>query len=558
MAYARPVRPRSFVVPLLALSVASSACKDEPTPANDKSEPADAEPGDAAAKVEPTDTPPQPPPEPPKEKAEGWGVLGAGAAIYAQPTGEPIAHLPDTLDDGIVVLAKGEVEGGRVRIESHVDAEDKRCTQDLSGLRDFSLRLFVDRKSFVEVTKQVVAHEFEDGTSVELGVGVPVTRAPLASATAKTLGVTARLPVEGKDVARFFSPGEAVLSADKIGWLPEDGDPLHYADGQTLDVSHLLEPLGLPFYEETPKDGEVLATIGHRCLEAKVLVSNARRASARDRVAGGGLYAMKGPKDAVPQMARSFDAERMAKDAGILGIVAAEADDEDVWGGLTGTEIGEAYGVGGLGLVGSSLVSYTVAVGTKVLWADGTPAGSVVNEHRFSTAFTEEGQLRCWDVPLSFSGPEDTVRLCFAAEDAEEGGSATGYGFGTGSGYGRGAGAGFGSRGTRVPSVRQAKAEVKGSLDKDIIRRIVRAHINEVRYCYNQGLVKNPSLSGKVTIDFTIDATGKVSTSSVASETISDSKVSECIAKAVKRWKFPKPTGGGVVKVTYPFSLEPG
>ncbi|MDC0716049.1 vWA domain-containing protein [Nannocystis bainbridge] len=40
-----------------------------------------------------------------------------------------------------------------------------------------------------------------------------------------------------------------------------------------------------------------------------------------------GLYAMKGPKDAIPQM--------------------------DAWGGLTGTEIGEAYGVGGLGLVGT-------------------------------------------------------------------------------------------------------------------------------------------------------------------------------------------------------------
>ncbi len=33
--------------------------------------------------------------------------------------------------------------------------------------------------------------------------------------------------------------------------------------------------------------------------------------------------------------------------------------------------------------------------------------------------------------------------------------------------------------------------------------------------------------------------------------------VGKCIAKAVKRWKFPKPTGGGVVVVAHPFVLAP-
>jgi hypothetical protein len=68
-------------------------------------------------------------------------------------------------------------------------------------------------------------------------------------------------------------------------------------------------------------------------------------------------------------MARNFDPDMMARNAGILGMMAQESghflaspyggafavgnDDEDVWGGLTGTEIGEAFGVGGLGLVGT-------------------------------------------------------------------------------------------------------------------------------------------------------------------------------------------------------------
>ncbi|MCA9701640.1 MAG: VWA domain-containing protein, partial [Myxococcales bacterium] len=58
--------------------------------------------------------------------------------------------------------------------------------------------------------------------------------------------------------------------------------------------------------------------------------------------------------------------------------------------------------------------------------------------------------------------------------------SGDGSGGGVGSGYGAGGGAGFSGRGRRVPQIRSARAQVQGSLDKDIIRRIVRAHINEV------------------------------------------------------------------------------
>ncbi len=128
-----------------------------------------------------------------------------------------------------------------------------------------------------------------------------------------------------------------------------------------------------------------------------------------------------------------------------------------------------------------------------------------------------------------------------------------GGGGGTGSGYGRGA-----DTGRRVPRVRQGKATVGPALDKDIIRRIVRAHINEVRHCYNQGLVRDPDLSGAVKVSFTIAATGKVKSSVVKSTTVSDPNVGACVAKAVKRWKFPKPNGGAEVKVTYPFHLSPG
>jgi Ca-activated chloride channel family protein len=133
-----------------------------------------------------------------------------------------------------------------------------------------------------------------------------------------------------------------------------------------------------------------------------------------------------------------------------------------------------------------------------------------------------------------------------------------GGGGGTGSGYGTGSGTGFGGRGTRVPAVRQAKPTIMGSLDKDIIRRIVRAHINEVRSCYNTALAMDPNVVGTVSIEMTIDADGKISTSIVGTNNTGDEAVGQCIAKAVKKWTFPKPAGGGTVKVTYPFVLSPG
>jgi Ca-activated chloride channel family protein len=133
-----------------------------------------------------------------------------------------------------------------------------------------------------------------------------------------------------------------------------------------------------------------------------------------------------------------------------------------------------------------------------------------------------------------------------------------GAGGGSGSGYGRGTGAGFGGRGTRVPTVRQAKAEVMGSIDRDIIRRIVRAHINEVRYCYEQGLARNPNLKGRLNVRFTIGPKGQILAAELIEDTAGDAMVGACIVSAVKRWTFSKPEGGGNVVISYPFVLEPG
>ena len=130
-----------------------------------------------------------------------------------------------------------------------------------------------------------------------------------------------------------------------------------------------------------------------------------------------------------------------------------------------------------------------------------------------------------------------------------------GAGGGEGSGYGRGAG-GFHGREAKVPFIRSGKADVRGSLSKEVIRRIIQRHVNEVKFCYEQELNQRPDLQGRVQVKFIISPTGQVQTAALAGSTLGNPKAEQCIVEAVRRWTFPSPEGGGIVVVTYPFVLE--
>ena len=107
-----------------------------------------------------------------------------------------------------------------------------------------------------------------------------------------------------------------------------------------------------------------------------------------------------------------------------------------------------------------------------------------------------------------------------------------------------------------IAKVVPAKPTVRGSLDKEIIRRVVRKHRREIKYCYEQQLQKDENLAGKVTVKFTISATGKVVAATISRSTLNNTKVERCLTGKIKRWVFPKPEGGGIVIVTYPFDFS--
>lgn len=92
--------------------------------------------------------------------------------------------------------------------------------------------------------------------------------------------------------------------------------------------------------------------------------------------------------------------------------------------------------------------------------------------------------------------------------------------------------------------------------DRELIRRVIRQHMNEVKFCYEQELTRDNNLSGRVVVKFFIGGMGQVTASGVESSTLRSGQTDQCIAAAVRRWEFPKPQQNGLVVVSYPFVLK--
>jgi len=98
----------------------------------------------------------------------------------------------------------------------------------------------------------------------------------------------------------------------------------------------------------------------------------------------------------------------------------------------------------------------------------------------------------------------------------------------------------------------------RGSLDKELIRRVIRKNINSIKSCYERQLVRKPSLVGRVSALFTIAGDGTVRTASTQSSTMHDPDVEDCINREICDWRFPEPAGKGYVIVSYPFNFTSG
>jgi TonB family protein len=113
-----------------------------------------------------------------------------------------------------------------------------------------------------------------------------------------------------------------------------------------------------------------------------------------------------------------------------------------------------------------------------------------------------------------------------------------------------------GKKEARVAAVKAEAPEVDGSLDGDAIAKVVRARLRSIQDCYEKELKRDPTLAGKIEIEFTIGAGGEVEDARVSSNKMGSAPVGDCIVSRVRRWRFPQPDGGRVT-VNYPFIFTP-
>ena len=238
-------------------------------------------------------------------------------------------------------------------------------------------------------------------------------------------------------------------------------------------------------------------------------------------------YGVQGPRDNTDQHLAQENAQEMAENAGVLGTLrtlagswntptspfgretALGSDPMNALGALMGDTLGANGGFGGLGPNGTGRGAGGNGLGTIGLDSIGNTLGR---------------------------------GTCRDGENCD---------------YGRSTGH-FRNRTSGVPQLRVTGGEVinNGGLSKETIRRVVRRHHNEVKFCYEQGLAQREDLSGRVTTRFLISPTGAVTTAFVQASSVNHAQTEQCISQAVQRWTFPAPDNGGVVSVTYPFMLQ--
>ena len=99
---------------------------------------------------------------------------------------------------------------------------------------------------------------------------------------------------------------------------------------------------------------------------------------------------------------------------------------------------------------------------------------------------------------------------------------------------------------------------ILGALDRSLTMKVIDQNLGRLKYCYQREVTNNPSLKGKITVKFVVAKDGTVSKANIESSSMRNPKVEDCLTKAFMRFTFPKPKGGGMVIVSYPFAFQPG
>ena len=136
------------------------------------------------------------------------------------------------------------------------------------------------------------------------------------------------------------------------------------------------------------------------------------------------------------------------------------------------------------------------------------------------------------------------------------------YGIGAINTKGRGGGGGIkgfgqgslgGKLNVRVDVSGGAGESFEGVIDKEAIRRVVKRNVKQLRTCYERLAQKDPGASGRVDLNWTIEANGRVGSVKVVKSQIKDQSTLDCMKLRLAAWRFPDPPEGVIGDINYPF-----
>lgn len=123
-----------------------------------------------------------------------------------------------------------------------------------------------------------------------------------------------------------------------------------------------------------------------------------------------------------------------------------------------------------------------------------------------------------------------------------------------------GAADGFGSKSSVAIAGGGFEESFDATIDKEAIRRVIRAKLHEVKSCYERALntlEKGRKLEGKIVLGWEIIEKGQARNVKVKSSSLNNPQVENCVRDRLASWVFPEPPAGMVAEVqAYPFVLN--
>ena len=97
--------------------------------------------------------------------------------------------------------------------------------------------------------------------------------------------------------------------------------------------------------------------------------------------------------------------------------------------------------------------------------------------------------------------------------------------------------------------------KIQGGMSREMVKRVIDQHLQEITYCYENALISNPNILGRMVFEWKILMDGHVGEIRIVASSVNSHVIHDCIKSAIKSWQFPKPVGTEVV-VSYPFVFD--